>query len=453
MNQATASQTDAKQDLAPQGKERSVELTLEELLPFAMRLHREGRLDGALQCYETFLQHKPEDANAMHYLGVLKHQRGERQAALELVRRSLEIDSSVAPWHNNLGNMLLDDGQFDAAAQSYMRCSELDASNIEVLNNLGVLYRKLGRFEEAEAALVNAISLSPEFVGAYNNLGTLYGQMGKVEKGLAQFFKALELSPLNSETRRLLIREYGRVGRMDEALKHCREWLALEPHHPKAQHILAALGGTSSPPPRASDAYVQAEFDGFANSFDAKLTSLGYQAPRFVGEVVAQRLGTPEARLDILDAGCGTGLCASYLRPFASQLVGVDLSANMLKRAEEKGGYDNLIQAELVAYLQSMAAAYDVIVSADTLCYFGELTAAFAAVRGALRAGGYWVFTVEGHEMAQDFKLHTHGRYSHARAYLESELAQAGFGIRELSQVVLRMEGGAPVSGWLVCAS
>ena len=240
---------------------------------------------------------------------------------------------------------------------------------------------------------------------------------------------------------------------MDEALKHCREWLALEPHHPKAQHILAALGGTSSPPPRASDAYVQAEFDGFAESFDAKLESLGYQAPRFVGEAVAQRLGAPEASLDILDAGCGTGLCALHLRPFASQLVGVDLSANMLKRAEEKGGYDNLIQAELVAYLQSKAASYDVIVSADTLCYFGKLNEAFAAVRGTLRAGGLWVFTVEGHEMAQDFKLHVHGRYSHARAYLESELAQAGFGNRELSQVVLRMEGGVPVSGWLVCAS
>jgi predicted TPR repeat methyltransferase len=452
MNQATASQTEANQHLAPEGEKGSVELTLEELLPFALGLHREGRLDGALQCYETYLRHKPDDANAMHYLGVIKYQRGERQVALELVKRSLALDSSVAPWHNNLGNMLLDNGQFDSAALCYLQCVELDASNIEVLNNLGVLYCKLGRFEEAEAALVKAIDIQPNFIGAYHNLSILFSQMGRFEEAFSRLADALVLSPKSPATRHLQLIAFAKAGRMDDALLSCREWVALEPGNPKALHFLAALGGIT-PPPRASDAYVQAEFDGFADSFDAKLASLGYEAPRFVGEAVAQRLGVPEQRLDILDAGCGTGLCAVHLRPFASQLVGVDLSANMLKRAEEKGGYDKLVQAELVAYLQSMAASYDVIVSADTLCYFGQLNEAFVAVRGALRAGGHWVFTVEGHEMVHDFKLQSHGRYSHARAYLESELAQAGFGNRELSQVVLRMECGAPVSGWLVCAS
>jgi predicted TPR repeat methyltransferase len=447
MNQTTSSQ-----DLVPDSTERVIELTLDELLPFAMGLHREGRLDGAMQCYERFLQHKPDDANATHYLGVVQHQRGERQVALELIRRSLVMDPGVAPWHNNLGNMLLDDEQFDAATQCYLRCIELDASNIEVLNNLGVLYRKLGRFADAEAVLVKAIALAPTFIGAYHNLSTLYSGLGRFEEAFSRLADALVLGPQSPVTRFLLIVSFGRAGRIEEGLHHCREWVALEPDNPKALHFLAAFGGTP-PPPRASDAYVQAEFDGFANSFDAKLASLNYQAPRFVGEAVAQRLGIPEAHLDILDAGCGTGLCASYLRPFARQVVGVDLSANMLKHAEEKGGYDKLVQAELVAYLQDMVASYDVVVSADTLCYFGPLNVVFAAVRSSLRQGGHWVFTVEGHETEQDFRLNSHGRYSHARAYLESELAHAGFANRDLSQVVLRMESGAPVSGWLVCAS
>ncbi len=56
MNQATASQTEANQGLASERKECSVELTLEELLPLARSLNREGRLDAALQCCEGYLR-------------------------------------------------------------------------------------------------------------------------------------------------------------------------------------------------------------------------------------------------------------------------------------------------------------------------------------------------------------------------------------------------------------
>ena len=36
--------------------------------------------------------------------------------------------------------------------------------------------------------------------------------------------------------------------------------------------------------------------------------------------------------LDVLDAGCGTGLCGPLVAPYARRLVGVDLSEAMLAR-------------------------------------------------------------------------------------------------------------------------
>ena len=36
--------------------------------------------------------------------------------------------------------------------------------------------------------------------------------------------------------------------------------------------------------------------------------------------------------LDVLDLGCGTGLCGPLLRPYARALAGVDLSPQMLER-------------------------------------------------------------------------------------------------------------------------
>jgi predicted TPR repeat methyltransferase len=156
----------------------------------------------------------------------------------------------------------------------------------------------------------------------------------------------------------------------------------------------------------------------------------------------------------IADAGCGTGLCSEFLRPRAKRLVGVDLSRGMLARARARGKYDDLIEAELSAWLGSQRHAHDVIVSADTLCYFGPLDVVVAAAANALKPGGLVVFTVEkAAEEVRAFKLEPSGRYSHAGDYVRSCVADAGLALKAIDVVVLRRESGQDVAGWLVSAT
>jgi len=137
-------------------------------------------------------------------------------------------------------------------------------------------------------------------------------------------------------------------------------------------------------------------FDHYADQFDSHLLEqLNYRAPAVIVAQIAEILEVPAARLDILDAGCGTGLCAPLLRPYARHLTGVDLSPRMLDKARERGGYDELVVAELTAFLAGQQSAYDLIVSADTLVYFGALDAVLHAVTAALRPGGWLAFTAE----------------------------------------------------------
>lgn len=429
-----------------------VEMSAPELLAFAMRLHKEHRLDAAEKCYRGLLEVDADNATAKHYLGVLLRQRGKGAEGLALIQQSIAQDADVASWHNNLGNVFLEEGRFEEAVVAYALCSALDADNLEVLNNLGVLLRRLNRKEEAEVSLKKAILRDPTFGDAHANLATLYTTMERMTEAFSHFADALALKPADANTRRLLVIALGKAGRLEEGRKHCLEWLALEPDDPKAQHFLAAYGGTDVPE-RASDQFVVDEFDGFANSFDAKLASLEYRAPQLVGEVVATLLGQSKKEFRILDAGCGTGLCAPFLHPFAKELVGVDLSPNMLSRAYDRHLYEELVQTELVAYMVACDKVFDVVVSADTLCYFGKLSHAFAAVKKVLRPGGQWVFTVEAHTGGPGFKLQTHGRYSHSRNYVEAELDQAGFETVNVKPVELRHESGDPVAGWLVSAS
>jgi len=129
----------------------------------------------------------------------------------------------------------------------------------------------------------------------------------------------------------------------------------------------------------------------------------------------------------------------------------------MLSLAERRGVYDELAKAELVQFLRDRPDAFDVVVSADTLCYFGALEGVVEAARKALRAGGQIVFTVEAEREEDEsaepgFRLQLNGRYVHARAYLRSVLACAGFDELRIDAEVLRSEAGQPVRGWLVAA-
>ena len=158
----------------------------------------------------------------------------------------------------------------------------------------------------------------------------------------------------------------------------------------------------------------------------------------------------------MLDAGCGTGLCGPLLRPYARRLVGVDLSAGMLAKAKEQDVYDDLVKAELTAFLGGVSQAFDLIASADTLVYFGALNPVLAAAATALRPGGRFVFTlerVEDEHPPDGFRLHPHGRYSHTGDYLTRAMAEAGLTACSIKSAVLRKEIGQAVSGIVVVAS
>ena len=190
-------------------------------------------------------------------------------------------------------------------------------------------------------------------------------------------------------------------------------------------------------------------------SLDAKLAKLSYRAPALVAEMLADANVGASRTLDVLDAGCGTGLCGPLVAPYARRLVGVDLSERMIDQARARNVYDELVRGELSAYLRDFTGAFDVIVSADTLVYFGPLEEVVAAAENALRAGGRLVFTVEelrGAGREAEWSISPNGRYRHGRAYVERVLAAASLR-SEIVPAELRLEAGESVAGLVVRAA
>jgi predicted TPR repeat methyltransferase len=330
----------------------------------------------------------------------------------------------------------------EEAVPCYERAIELQPDLADAHNNLGNALQQQKRHEEAVVLYERAIALRPEMADAHLNLGKALEALDRMSGALTAYRQAVLLRPFHFDSyRRLGSALYG-WGRIDEAADVYRKWLSLEPDNPLAQHLLAACTGHDVPA-RASDACVRNIFEGFADSFDEILEKLEYRAPALVAQAAADVMGPPQARLDILDAGCGTGLCA-------------DLSLEMLKRAGMRKLYDDLILGELTAFVGAVPAAWDHVVSADTLVYFGDLAPVMTAAQRGLRPGGHVVFTLERaseDEAPQGYTINPHGRYSHTETYVRRVLAGARLERRQITPVHLRLELKKPVEGLLVVAS
>jgi len=70
-------------------------------------------------------------------------------------------------------------------------------------------------------------------------------------------------------------------------------------------------------PARASDGFVAALFERAAPDFDTTLATLGYCVPQRLFETAMAVLDPGAVGIEVLDLGCGTGLCGEWFRPLA----------------------------------------------------------------------------------------------------------------------------------------
>ena len=427
----------------------------DEDLRAAMAAHKAERFDEAEAGYLRVLGERPTDPKALYYLGLLQFHRGDTASAITLVQRCLSLARTNGPAWITLGGLFIAAGRNAEARDAYQRATVVAPAMGEGWYNLGICLRDDGEVEAAADALRASVVHEPGYFRSYDALAMLLYQLGRTQEA-AGIYSA---------------------------------WVAREPGNAKARHMAAATS-QENVPARAADDYVRELFDSSAKSFDADLAKLNYRAPelvafalareaverrRLAASAAAEALPTlidasvahaPKSGGDasatyvskpvgqVLDAGCGTGLCGPLLRPNCSRLVGVDLSPQMIERAGARGCYDELVTAELSEFMRSHPGEFDAIVSADTLVYFGALEEPLRAARDALRPAGVLIFTLESlpAEVAEDFRLETHGRYAHSEPYIRGALAASGFDVVAYSHAILREERDQPVDGVVIAA-
>lgn len=337
-------------------------------------------------------------------------------------------------------------GRMHEAERGFAAALDLMPGRPSVLTNLGAVRLKLGRPEEAVALLQEALLQEPENTEALGHCGAARAELGQPQAALALFDRALAKDASLASLWTLRGSVLKELGRLDEAAASFRTALEHGGDAALNRYYLAGLAREPAPPGPPAH-YVQQLFDGYAAHFDSHLVQeLHYEAPRILMERVAlagRRYGYA------LDLGCGTGLCGPYLKRMAAHVTGVDLSANMLDKAQATGAYDTLLQAEAVAYLAAAQERFELAVAADVFIYVGALEEVFRHLGRLMPAGGCFCFTVEESD-GVDVQLRASLRYAHSEAYLRRLAQENGFSVSALERRPVRHDQRVPIPGLFV---
>jgi len=219
-----------------------------QLVAEGLRHHQAGRLDRASALYREALALRPDDADALHFLGVLRHQQGSSLEAVELVTKAVAIKPNYPAAHSNLGVALTALGRLDEAIDALRHAIALTPAFAEAHNNLGNALSGLGRPAEAAASHREALRLRPDFPEAHNDLGGALLALGRPAEAAASCREALRLRPDFPEAHNNLGGAVLALGRPAEAVACCREALRLRPDYADAHSNLGdALGALGRP--------------------------------------------------------------------------------------------------------------------------------------------------------------------------------------------------------------
>src|SRR6185436_12441640 len=168
-----------------------------EALRQAVLCHQRGQLGEAETLYRYTLDSDPDNFDALHLYGVLKHQRGNHADALSFIARALKPDFAEAL--NNRGNALRALKRLQEALTSFDRAVAVRADYAEALNNRGNSLVDLGRLEDALESYDRALAHRPKYVDALINRANTLRLLGRHDEALASFERAVLFKPDHAE--------------------------------------------------------------------------------------------------------------------------------------------------------------------------------------------------------------------------------------------------------------
>lgn len=242
------------------------------MLRQANALHQSGKLKDAKSLYLEVLVTHPNDAEVLHWLGILYAEENNLDTARDYLEQSLAIDNkptvvlhlanvlkaqglyaqaatlleeliakqqNYAMAYNNLGTIYYAQAKLNEAVTTYQTAIDLRPDYVDAYYNLGLALTKLGQIMPAQEAYRAVISLAPDHAAGQFQLACLYMQTQNYDAAIDQFKQITEHHPFHFETQTNLATSFLREGNLLSAKEYYLKALTLKPDD---QQVLFNLG-------------------------------------------------------------------------------------------------------------------------------------------------------------------------------------------------------------------
>jgi len=168
---------------------------LQTLLRRAAAQRNAGEIRKAEATYRSVLAIHPECPEALHWLGAIRHQRGDNSSAVQLLEKAAAIQPGNPLCLFHLAEVRRALGRYSEAVEAYTRVLAQRRDIADVHYGLGSALLELNRPREAAVPLEEALRLAPNDSEAHNNLGNALAALGQTEEAVKHYRAALRLEP------------------------------------------------------------------------------------------------------------------------------------------------------------------------------------------------------------------------------------------------------------------
>ncbi|UIP92638.1 methyltransferase domain-containing protein [Wolbachia endosymbiont of Anopheles demeilloni] len=231
------------------------------------------------------------------------------------------------------------------------------------------------------------------------------------------------------------------VGNINKAYNYLTKTLKLDSSHKEASYYIKKITNTSDIV-ELPENLIKQYFDYTGEYFvEHWLIAKQYKGHELVHMIIKKIFHNSTSELNILDLGCGTGICGHFLKinNIRSRITGVDISNRMLNIArgcfiKGKPVYNELIHTEMKEFLkQEKNQQYDVIIFAEVLHYLHDFLTELELVKGLTNKKGVIVCLVRRKEGKGIDFVNKGDYFRHSEDYIQHVAKETNMQISQMS--------------------
>lgn len=246
-------------DIHPKGVQEPSPEKLASVFETATQAHQAGQWELAAQSYQQLLTWRPDHADALHLLALVRAEQQRWPEAWTCINRAIALVPHNPVYYCNRAQMRRRQQQWEAAIVDYQQAIRVAPRRVDTYLRLADTYLAINQGQDAILHYLYACYLNPQQPPTtHHQLGNAFLMGGHWEAAVTAYEKALALNPRSVETLSNLGLVYTEQGLLDQAVASHRQALLINPQYGDGYINLGLALSRQGQYDEAENAYQQA---------------------------------------------------------------------------------------------------------------------------------------------------------------------------------------------------